>query len=77
MAAPFVGTGLEGSVQGDAGFTIYGFTTIEMGGSSRGVIALGPANEAFAIIVLADQLCCDEKADLAFSMTWEALLNRL
>lgn len=69
---PFTRTGLEELQGGSA--TIYGLCSRgEDGGRVRAAVVSLPGDHRIGIVVLADQLCCEAKADLAFRMMWEAL----
>ncbi len=69
---PFTRTGLEELQGGSA--TIYGFCSRgQEGGRVRAAIVSLAGEHRIGIVVLADQLCCEAKVDLAFSMIWEAL----
>lgn len=69
---PFTRTELEELQGGSA--TIYGFCSRGTeGGRVRAAVIALPGDHRIGIVVLADQLCCEAKADLAFRMMWEAL----
>ena len=69
---PFTRTELEELQGGSA--TIYGFCSRgSEGGRLRAAVVSLPGDHRIGIVVLADQLCCEAKADLAFRMMWEAL----
>lgn len=69
---PFTRTGLE-ELQGGS-TPIYGFSSRgEDGGRCRAAIIPVPGGHRIGVVVLADQLCCEAKVDLAFEMIWEAL----
>jgi len=69
---PFTRTGLEDLQSG--GTPIYGFSSRgQDGGRLRAAVIALPDGHMYGSVVLADSLCCEEKADLAFRMVWEAL----
>jgi hypothetical protein len=68
---PFTRTGLEDIQSGEA--SLYGFCSRGEGGQTRSAIAFMPGGRKVGIVILADGLCCTEKADLAFRMMWAAL----
>jgi len=69
---PFTRTELEELQGGSA--TIYGLCSRgDDGGRLRAAVIALPGDHRIGIVVLADQLCCEAKADLAFRMMWEAL----
>jgi hypothetical protein len=69
---PFTRTGLEELQGGSA--PIYGFSSRgDDGGRCRAAIIAVPGGNRIGIVVLADDLCCEAKVDLAFSMMWDAL----
>ncbi len=68
---PFTRTGLEDLQSG--GVPIYGFSSRGEGGRCRAAVIALPGGHRVGLAVLADDLCCEEKADLAFRMLWEAL----
>jgi len=68
---PFTRTGLE-DLQSSA-TPIYGFCSRGEGGQTRAAIAYLPDGRKVGIVIIADHLCCTEKADLAFRMMWAAL----
>jgi hypothetical protein len=68
---PFTRTGLE-DLQNSAS-PIYGFCSRGDGGQTRAAVVYMPGGRKVGIVILADGLCCTEKADLAFRMMWAAL----
>ncbi|NLP06382.1 hypothetical protein GX411_10595 [Candidatus Fermentibacteria bacterium] len=71
VASPLAGTSLEDIVVLDT-FT-YGIVERREGSASFAIVALMPDGRMAGIVVLADMLCCPEKADLAFRLVWESL----
>jgi hypothetical protein len=68
---PFTRMGLEDIQTGD--MPLYGFCSRGAGGQTRAAVAFMPNGKEVGIVILADSLCCTEKADLAFRMMWAAL----
>jgi hypothetical protein len=68
---PFTRTALE-DIQTSAA-PLYGFCSRGDGGQTRSAIAFLPGGSRVGIVVIADGLCCAEKADLAFRILWTAL----
>lgn len=68
---PLGGTPLE-DLEGD-GTRAYGVLEHSEGSASFAVVAVMPGGRMAGIVVLADMLCCPEKADLAFRLIWESL----
>jgi len=69
--SPFTRTGLE-DIQ-SAGIPVYGVCTRGETGLMRAAVAFLPGDRHVGIVVMGDDLCCPEKADLAFRMLWDAL----
>lgn len=69
---PFTRTDLE-DLQGGAA-SVYGFSSRgQNAGECRAAIVSMPGGQRIGIVVLADELCCAGKADMAFRMLWESL----
>lgn len=69
---PFTRTDLE-DLQGGAA-TLYGFSSRgQNAGECRAAIVSMPGGQRIGIVVIADELCCAGKADMAFRMLWESL----
>ena len=69
---PFTRTDLEDLQGGSA--TLYGFSSRGLNaGECRAAIVSMPGGRRVGIVVLADDLCCAGKADVAFRMLWESL----
>jgi hypothetical protein len=52
---------------------VYGTSSLEAGGSSRALILVFPDGTKIGVVLLADELCCPSKADLALEMILQAL----
>lgn len=70
---PELGSALESSIP--AGTTVYGW--ISTGDSHRDItlILYTPDGGRYGMVVLADELCCPEKADLAFTRLLDAVVD--
>ncbi len=70
---PELGRALE-SVLGSSS-TVYGWTSTGVGHRDITLIVFTPAGGKYGLVVLADNLCCPEKADLAFSRLLDAVID--
>jgi hypothetical protein len=58
---------------GDDFSAVYGVSSVDAEGSSRALVVIYPDGRRVGLVVLADRLCCEEKANLALSMMLDAL----
>ncbi len=52
---------------------VYGISSVDAAGSSRCMIVVYPDGRRVGLALLADQLCCEERADVALRMALDAL----
>lgn len=71
LLSPLEGTSLEDVVGYD--IVTYGVADRRDDAASFAVVALMHDGRMAGVVVLADMLCCPEKADLAFRLVWESL----
>jgi hypothetical protein len=70
---PELGAALESEIP--PGTTVYGWTSTGDGHRDLTLILYMPDGRRYGMVVLADDLCCSEKADLAFSMLLDAVAD--
>jgi len=70
---PDLGDAIEASIE--SGSTVYGWISTGEEHRDITVIVLTPQGEKFGLVVLADNLCCAAKADLAFTQLLESVTD--
>jgi hypothetical protein len=58
---------------GDSFSAVYGVSSVDAAGSSRGLVLVYPDGRRVGLVLLADQLCCESRPDLALRMALDAL----
>jgi hypothetical protein len=70
---PQLGPALESEMP--AGATVYGWVSTDDGHRALTLILYLADGRKYGMVVLADELCCPEKADLAFTMLLDAVTD--
>jgi len=71
MADPDLGDGQAASV--GAGWDTYGWVDVGPDHKTFLLIAESDGGERVGLVLLTDDLCCEEKADLALMLLWQAV----
>ena len=71
MGEPEMGDAHASSV--GAGWDLYGWVDSGSEHKTFILIALSPQGEELGLVLLSDDLCCEEKGDLAMMLLWEAV----